>query len=396
MERFRFLTAGSVDDGKSTLIGHLLHLVNAIKTDQYDQIMTSNDASQRVNYAFLTDGLSSEREQGITIDVSYKYFSTLKRRFIIADCPGHEEYTRNMFTGASTADLLILMINVENGIIEQTLRHLNIAQLLHIPNLVVCINKMDLVDFSEDAFNDLVLKFNGVLKASDIKCSFIPVSATHGDNLIGLSENMPWYNGPTLIDLLNTCPKRKLNESEACFPVQFTLDVKGEQLLLGNSFEGRFSVGDSIQISPNNAQAKIIAIQQFNKEINELKTGDYASLTLDTNHSIERGVVLTKGQQINPPSKQFEAKLCWMDEAAMKLNQSYLLKCATQEVYCSVRKTNTHNESSQEISLNTIFTAQIETNYEILTRPYSVNPTLGAFILIDRQTNQTVAGGTVL
>jgi sulfate adenylyltransferase subunit 1 len=223
-ELLRFLTCGSVDDGKSTLIGHLLHLVNALKRDQLDQVKSLGKVDQSLNYAFFTDGLKSERELGITIDVSYKYFSTPKRRFIIADCPGHQEYMRNMFTGASTADLVVLMVNVENGITEQTRRHLQISQLLNIPNIVFCINKMDLVGYNEEAFNILKMRLSTLANTSNSHQLFIPVSATLGDNLVKSSDNMPWYKGETLLETLNMCNKSKVKDAEACFPVQLSID----------------------------------------------------------------------------------------------------------------------------------------------------------------------------
>ncbi|NOQ74657.1 MAG: sulfate adenylyltransferase [Crocinitomix sp.] len=396
MELFRFLTAGSVDDGKSTLIGHLLHLVKALKADQISKITALSEGDEVVNYAWFTDGLKSERELGITIDVSYQYFSTAARRFIIADCPGHKEYTRNMFTGASTADLLVLMVNVENGITEQTRRHLKIGQLLQLPNILICINKMDLVDYDEKAFNQLKSDFSEIINPAEANHFFIPVSATKGDNLAEKSDRMKWYEGATLLAVLNNAKKIDTTDDSPCFPVQVVLNHENETHILGNVFDGELNTGDTLFISSSEKSATISKIYQANKHVNTIKPGEYGSLVIDTDYAIKRGDILARKKADLQATKTIKAKCCWMDETSLQFDKSYILKLSTQEVSCMIKSVIESDKTNERVDLNTIFTAELETEVALITKPYVESKTLGTFIVIDPTTNQTVAAGTIL
>lgn len=413
MELLRFTTAGSVDDGKSTLIGRLLYDSKSIFEDQYEAIKATSEkrGEEYVNLALLTDGLRAEREQGITIDVAYRYFATPKRKFIIADTPGHIQYTRNMVTGASTANVALILIDARKGVIEQTMRHAYIASLLKIPHVVVCVNKMDLVEFKEDVFAAIRKDFEAFATKLDIKdVRFIPISALKGDNVVDASKNMNWYKGETLLHLLeNIDIESDLNHDDPRFAVQYVIrpmstehhDYRG---YAGRVAGGVFKKGDAVTILPKGQATKIKSIDLMGKSIPEAFAPMSVTITLEDEIDISRGdmIVATKNQ---PESTQeIEVMLCWLTENKLQANGKYAIKHSTRDVRCIVKdiqyKVNINTiekiEGDKSIGLNDIARVTLKTTAPLFVDKYSRNRITGSLILIDEATNVTVGAGMII
>jgi bifunctional enzyme CysN/CysC len=403
----RFTTAGSVDDGKSTLIGRLLLESKSIYQDQIEAI---EDQSKRrgdpyLDLALFTDGLKAEREQKITIDVAYRYFSTPKRKFIIADCPGHIQYTRNMVTGASTAELAVVLVDARNGLVTQSKRHAFISTLLNIPHIVVAINKMDLVDYSEQVYQDICDEFRTFSSRLQVKgLTFIPISALHGDNVVDKSEAMPWYQGSTFLHFLETVNTgAALNLIDFRFPVQYVLrpnqDFRG---FAGRIASGRVAVGDEIVALPSGAASKIAAVNVAEKEMEEAFVGDSVVLRLTDEIDVSRGDLLVRRNNLPRKGQNIDATLCWLSEVDFNPRQSYLLKLATRETKCSVSRVDylinvdtMHREEATPFKLNDIGRVQLRLNEPLYFDTYRRNRELGSFVLIDPVTHNTVAGGMI-
>ena len=415
MELLRFSTAGSVDDGKSTLIGRLLYDSKSIFEDQLQAV---KDASKRmgggdeVNLALLTDGLRAEREQGITIDVAYRYFATPKRKFIIADTPGHIEYTRNMVTGASTADVAIILIDARNGIIEQSKRHSYIAALLQIPNVIVAINKMDLVDFSETVFTDIKKEYEDIAKILKLKnVIFIPISARDGDNVVDVSTHTPWYKGETLLHLLETLPVRK-DETKlpARFPVQYVIRPHSDKFHDYRGYAGRisggsFKVGDEVTILPSKTLSKIVAIDEGDKSLEEAFTPQSVSIRLADNVDISRGDVIVKNTEEKPiVSASVSILICWLNQKPLNVGGKYIIRHATDETRAIVKEVHYKvNINSLEnilddktVKVNDIAHITIKTLKPLKYDSYEENRITGSLILIDENTFETVGAGMIV
>jgi bifunctional enzyme CysN/CysC len=413
MELLRFSTAGSVDDGKSTLIGRLLYDAKSIFEDQLTAV---EDASERrgldyVNLALLTDGLRAEREQGITIDVAYRYFATPRRKFIIADTPGHVQYTRNMVTGASTADVALVLVDARNGIVEQSRRHAFLATLLHIPHIIVCINKMDLVDYDEkvfDAIRDEFREFATRLEIADL--SFIPMSALNGDNVVDSSENMPWYRGlPLLTHLEEQEIASDRNLVDARFPVQYVIrplnddhhDYRG---YAGQVAGGVFRPGDEVLVLPSGLTTTIEAIDSFDGPVEEAFAPMSVTIRLSDDIDISRGDMICRVGNHPEPRQDIEAMVCWFNDKPMQVGGKYVIKQTTKEARAVVKElryrldVNTlhRDESATTLALNEIGRLQIRTTAPLMADEYRRNRTTGSFILIDEATNATVGAGMIL
>lgn len=415
MDLLRFTTAGSVDDGKSTLIGRLLYDSKAIFEDQLEAVEKSSKSrgDENINLALLTDGLRSEREQGITIDVAYRYFATPKRKFIIADTPGHIQYTRNMVTGASTANLAILLIDARKGVIEQTCRHAFIANLLSIRHIVVCINKMDLVDWDESVYIRIVEDFKRFTSRTDniVEITFIPASALLGDNVVESSENMPWYKGPTLLYHLETVYiGSDHNHVDARFPIQWVIRPHSAKWHDFRGFAGRvaggvFKPGDDVMALPSGFKSTIRAIHTMDGEIDEAFPPMSVAMTLQDEIDISRGDMLVKSN--NPPvaSQNIEAMICWFS-ANKKLagHGKFILRHTEKEVKAIVTevkyKVNINTlhkiEDDTIFNLNDIGRISLRTSSPIMIDSYKSNRTVGSFILIDDRTNETMAAGMII
>ena len=346
MDLLRFTTAGSVDDGKSTLIGRLLYDSKAIFDDQYEAIKASSEkrGEDYVNLALLTDGLRAEREQGITIDVAYRYFATPKRKFIVADTPGHIQYTRNMVTGASTANLAILLIDARKGVIEQTCRHAFIASLLGIPHVVACVNKMDLVDWSEEVFEKIRHAFDDFSSRLDIKdVHFIPISALLGDNVVDRSQNMDWYNGPTLLSLLETVHiASDVNHADARFPVEYVIRPQSSDYHDYRGYAGRiaggvFRVGDEVTVLPSGFASRVKSIDTFEGPLDEAFAPMSVTLMLEDEIDISRGDMIVQPMSTPIVSQDLDVMVCWLNEKKLTPNGKYLLKHTTKDVRCLVK-----------------------------------------------------------
>jgi bifunctional enzyme CysN/CysC len=410
-ELLRFLTCGNVDDGKSTLIGRLLHDSKMIYEDQLaavqaDSVKSGTTGAGKIDLALLVDGLQAEREQGITIDVAYRYFSTSTRKFIIADTPGHEQYTRNMATGASTCDLAIILIDARYGVQTQTKRHSFIASLLGIQHIIVAVNKMDLIDYSETAFNKIkqsYLNFTDTLDLHDIR--FIPMSALDGDNVVNRSENMPWFTGEPLMEALNSVEiANDHNFNDARFPVQYVnrpnLDFRG---FCGTVASGIVRKGDMITALPSGKSSKIKAIVTYDGELDEAFPPMAVTLTLDDEIDISRGDMLI-GTEIMPANvaDKFKATIVWMTEKALTPGRQYTLKLATRSVSGSVAlihhriDVNTlEHHDAVALQLNEIGACTVSVNAPVVFDPYKINKGTGAFVIIDRLTNGTVGAGMI-
>jgi len=414
MDLLRFTTAGSVDDGKSTLIGRLLYDCKSIFEDQWDAVEQSSKqrGDENVNLALLTDGLRAEREQGITIDVAYRYFATPNRKFIIADTPGHIQYTRNMVTGASTANLAIILIDARNGVIEQTCRHSFIASLLQIQHIIVCVNKMDLVDWSEDRFNEVVAQYKEFASRLEVPhIDFIPISALLGDNVVERSANMGWYQGSPLLYTLETMYiGNEHNHVDARFPVQWVIRPHSDEWHDFRGYAGRvaggvFKPGDEVTVMPSGFQSRVKGIHDIHGDVPEAFAPMSVTVTLEDEIDISRGDMIVK--QNNPPqsSQQIEAMICWFSsEANLQERGRYTLRQTTNDVKCLLKElkykmdinTLHKEEDDREVRLNDIARVSLQASAPLHYDRYRRNRATGSFILIDEQTNNTVAAGMIV
>ena len=411
-ELLRVATAGSVDDGKSTLIGRLLYDSKQVLTDQLEHVIEISErrGDGYLNLALLTDGLRAEREQGITIDVAYRYFQTKRRKFIVADTPGHEQYTRNMVTGASTADLSLILIDARKGVSEQTRRHAFIASLLRIPHLVVCVNKMDLVGYDEGAFERIEDEMTDWAARLDIwDITFIPMSALHGDNVVERSENMPWYDGPPLLyHLEHVVIATDRNLVDVRFPVQWVVRPMAEahhdyRGYAGQVAAGVLRAGDEVMVMPSGQTARIAAVDTFEGEVEAAFPTMSVTIRLEDALDISRGDMIVNADDPPVPARELDAMICWMSSAAMKPGGRYALKHTTRSVRAIVEEleykinvnTLDHAESG-ELSLNEIGRVKLRCSAPVMVDRYRRNRTIGSFILIDEATNDTVAAGMVL
>ena len=415
MELLRFSTAGSVDDGKSTLIGRLLYDSKSIFEDQLQAV---KDASKRlggdeeVNLALLTDGLRAEREQGITIDVAYRYFATPKRKFIIADTPGHIEYTRNMVTGASTADVAIILIDARHGIIEQSKRHSYIASLLQIPNVIVAVNKMDLVDFSESVFNEIKQEYQRIAPKLKLKnIFFIPISAKDGDNVVDASAKTPWYKGETLLHLLETLPVRK-DETKlpARFPVQYVIRPHSDKFHDYRSYAGRlsggsFKAGDAVTILPSGTQSTIVAIDEGEKPLKEAFTPQSVAFRLADNVDISRGDLIVKQDEPRPVvSANVSLLVSWLNHKPLNVGGKYIIRHTTDETRAIIKevlfKVNINTLENilddKTVNMNDIAHITIKTLKPLKYDSYEENRVTGSLVLIDENTFETVGAGMIV
>lgn len=407
MNLLKFFTAGSVDDGKSTLIGRLLYDTNSILADQLEALQQSNRKNDdgTIDLAILTDGLRAEREQGITIDVAYKYFQTDKRKFIIADTPGHIQYTRNMVTGASTAKLAIILIDARNGVVEQTIRHSYLVSLLGVEQVVVALNKMDMVDYSETVFNAITEKYKALARELNLKqVTFIPVSALKGDNIVHDSKNMDWYEGPSLLHFLETVDvEEKQSYNFARMPVQWVVRPQTEELhdyrgYAGRVLSGSFKVNDRVAVLPSGSSSVIERIEIFDQLPEQVHAGQSVTLHLKDNVDISRGDVLVNADHLPKQARLIEADICWMDTRPLDESITYLLqhnskvtKAKISEIIYKVDINTLEKESAYDFKLNDIGRIVIKTADELAFDIYSENKANGAAILIDSRTNLTVA-----
>lgn len=412
-ELLRFTTAGSVDDGKSTLIGRLLYDSKSIFEDQYEAIKQSSErrGEDGVNLALLTDGLKAEREQGITIDVAYRYFSTPNRKFIIADTPGHIQYTRNMVTGASTANVALLLIDARKGIVEQTRRHVFIASFLQIPHLVVCINKMDLVDFREDIYNEIKETFSQFSYKLDVKdVHFIPISALKGDNVVERSANIPWYEGSTLLYYLeNVHIGSDHNLIDCRFPVQYVIRPNTDEFHDYRGYAGRiaggvFKKGDTVMALPSGFTSKIAKIDTFDGEVEEAFPPMSATILLEDEIDISRGDMIVRENNAPEVKQDLEVMVCWFSERALQLRGKYALIHTTKEVRCIVKdiryklniNTLHRDQEDRTIVMNDIARIVIRTTKPLFFDIYRRNNITGSVIFVDEGTNETVGAGMII
>ena len=413
MELLRFTTAGSVDDGKSTLIGRLLYDSKSIFEDQMEAIeaVSERKGDEHVNLALLTDGLRAEREQGITIDVAYRYFATPKRKFIIADTPGHIQYTRNMVTGASTANLAIILVDARHGVIEQTKRHAYIASLLQIPHVVVCVNKMDLVDFGEDAYKKVYKDFENFSAKLDVKdVRFVPISALLGDNVVDRSKNMDWYQGPTLMHILeNVHIGSDQNHIDSRFPVQYvvrpmTTEYHDYRGYAGRVAGGIFRAGDRVAVLPSGFTSKIKSIDSMDGPIEKAFPPMSVTMTLEDDIDISRGDMIVKVGNQPKQEQEFDVMICWMSDRALQVGGKYSLKHTSRDARCIVKdvkyKMNINTlqkiEDDNTIGLNDIARITVRTTVPIFLDAYRKNRNTGSLVLIDEATNNTVGAGMIV
>jgi sulfate adenylyltransferase subunit 1 len=412
MELLRFTTAGSVDDGKSTLIGRLLYDSKAIFEDQLEHVKGSSERKglDHIDLSLLTDGLKDEREQGITIDVAYRYFATPKRKFIIADTPGHIQYTRNMVTGASTANVALILIDARKGVIEQTYRHSYIASLLQIPHIIVCINKMDLVSFSEEVYQNIVKvyeEFASKLEVKDIR--FIPISALKGDNVVNRSNNMDWYQGATLMHNLETIHiGSDENHTDARFPIQTVIRPHSDAYHDFRGYAGRidggiFRVGEEIVVLPSGKRSTIKEIFLGDRSLIECFAPMSVSMTLNDDIDISRGNTIAKVNNQPEPRKEFEIAACWFHDKPLNPNTKYIIRQGTSEVFGKIEEiiykieitTLTRNLEDKFIGINDIFKAKIRVSQDLFVDSYHRNRKTGSLIVIDQTTNETIAVGMI-
>jgi sulfate adenylyltransferase subunit 1 len=406
-ELLRFTTAGSVDDGKSTLIGRLLHDAKAVYEDQLASVKKSriNRSSGPIDFSLLTDGLRAEREQGITIDVAYRHFATARRKFIIADTPGHEQYTRNMATGASTASLAVVLVDATKGLLPQTRRHSYIASLLGIPNLLVVINKMDLADYREEVF--VRLREDFLALADQLKITavqYVPVSALAGDNVVDRSRNMPWYAGPTLLEHLETVPIQPASSITAIrVPVQYVIRPDAAfRGFAGQVSGGTIRSGDAVMALPSRQITRVQSIVTFDGELDAAVLSQSVTLKLEDEIDISRGDMLVSPEAPPTVSRRFSAMVVWLNELPLQLDRSYLLKHTTRQVKASVTRihyrvdVNTLNhEATQELPMNGIASVELETSSPLFFDSYALSRLTGSFILVDALSNATVGAGMI-
>lgn len=409
MDLLRFITAGSVDDGKSTLIGRLLYDTDSIKVDQLETIQkqSKNKSDGEIDLALFTDGLRAEREQGITIDVAYKYFSTEKRKFIIADAPGHIQYTRNMVTGASNSDLIIILVDARLGVIEQTRRHTILASLLQLPHVVVTINKMDMVDFSQEVYDSIVAEYSKMAESLQIKdVKFIPISALNGDNIVNPSASTPWYKGETLLHLLeNVNVAQDINYDESRFPVQYVIRPQSDDLhdyrgYAGKVFSGTYKKGDRVTILPDGIDSVIEAVEVHGEEVEEAFAPQSAVIRLKDDIDINRGDLIIKQSDIIKVSQDVQATICWMDTRPLVKGNKYLLQVQSKRVRCVIKEINykidvntlERHEDFDQVGLNDVVNVTLKTASPIAYDSYNVLRANGGAILIDETAHTTVAG----
>jgi sulfate adenylyltransferase large subunit len=421
LDLLRFTTAGSVDDGKSTLIGRLLYDSKQVFEDQLEHVAAASERRGGVgalDLALLTDGLRAEREQGITIDVAYRYFATAKRRFIIADCPGHRQYTRNMVTGASTADVSVVLIDARRGVLEQSKRHAYISALLGIPEMVVAINKMDLVDYSRERYEELVEEFvafaAGLTGVRSI--SYIPMSALNGDNVVERSPLMPWYGedpaNPVLLDLLEQVEVAydHPNERPARFPVQWVIrpaageeDVRDYRGYAGQLASGALRRGEEIVVLPGGGRTRIAAIDTYDGELEEALAPMSLTLRLEDELDVSRGELICRPEEAASVARELEADVCWMSEHALRAGGRYALKHTTRSASAIVDEiadrvdvhTLERTTPAGELALNDIGRVRLRTSVPLAFDPYSKNRRTGSFIMIDEASNETVGAGLI-
>ena len=412
-EILRFATAGSVDDGKSTLIGRLLYDSKAIFEDQLEStVKASEKRGMEIDLSLLTDGLRAEREQGITIDVAYRYFATPKRKFIIADTPGHTQYTRNMVTGASTADVALILIDARNGVIEQSRRHSFIASLLRMPHIVVCVNKMELVDYSEETFNEVRDEFREFAMRLDVPdLSFIPVSALVGDNVVDKSENMDWYDGPSLLshlETLHTASDRNLVDVR--FPVQYVIRPMSDEYhdyrgYAGSVAGGVMKPGDDVVVLPSGFESTIKSIDTLDGPVDEAFAPMAVTVRLEDEIDISRGDMICRPNNQPIVSQDIDAMICWMDETqALSPRKKYAIKHTSRTGRVMVKDINYRldintlhrDEEATEISLNEIGRISFRSTLPLFVDEYRRNRETGSFVLVDEATNSTVAAGMIL
>jgi len=416
MDLLRFTTAGSVDDGKSTLIGRMLYDSKSIFQDQMEAIERASarlggEGEEGVNLALLTDGLRAEREQGITIDVAYRYFATPKRKFIIADTPGHIQYTRNMVTGASTANLAVILVDARKGMIEQTCRHSFIASLLKIPHIIFCINKMDLVNFEQEPYEeikDTIEAFCSKLDVQDIR--FIPISALKGDNVVNKSTRMDWYQGGTLMyNLENIHISGDHNQVDVRFPVQYVIRPQTNEFHDYRGYAGRVAggvlkKGDEVMVLPSGFTSKIAKIDTMDGEIDEAFAPMSCTILLEDDLDISRGDMLVRSNNKPEVGQDIDIMVCWMGDAPLNPNGKYTIRQTTKEARCVIKdiryKVNVNNlhrmEDDKVINANDICRASIRTTQPFFYDRYSRNRSTGSIILIDEATNNTVAAGMII
>lgn len=413
MELLRFTTAGSVDDGKSTLIGRLLYDSKSIFEDQLEAVESASErlGNAELNLALLTDGLRAEREQGITIDVAYRYFATPKRKFIIADTPGHIEYTRNMVTGASTADAAIILVDARNGIIEQTKRHSYIASLLKIDYVVVAINKMDLVDFSEDVYNKIKEEYAHIAELLHLKkVYFIPISALKGDNVVNASEHTPWYKGETLLHLLEQIPlKEGLENQPFRFPVQYvvrpqTAEWPDYRAYAGRIASGTVKVGEEVTILPSFTKSKISRIDEGTKQLTEAQAPQSVNLSLEDDVDVSRGSQIVKSSEVPLTGQQVEVLVCWLNHRPLQVRQKYIIRHTTDELQGFVTaidykvniNTLENNYEDKKVDMNDIAKVTLKVSKPLAYDLYENNRTTGSLIFIAEGTNETVGAGMIV
>jgi len=413
-ELLRLATAGSVDDGKSTLIGRLLYDSKAIFEDQLEAVEATSArmGAEYTNLALLTDGLRAEREQGITIDVAYRYFATPRRKFIIADTPGHIQYTRNMVTGASTADVALILVDARNGIVEQSRRHAFLSSLLQIPHLVLCVNKMDLVDWSQERFQEIVDEFRDFAAKLDVSdLTFVPISALHGDNVVTRSDASPWYEGASLLHMLEQVHiASDRNLIDARFPVQYVLrpysaDYPDYRGYAGTVAGGSFRPGDEVLVLPSGFTSRVMAIDTADGPVEEAYAPMSVSIRLTDDIDISRGDMICRPGNQPSVTQDVEAMVCWMSEtAALSPRTKYGIKHTTRSARAMVKdlqyrldvNTLHRDETATELGLNEIGRVSLRTTVPLFADEYRRNRTTGSFILIDEGTNATVGAGMIL
>lgn len=413
MELLRFSTAGSVDDGKSTLIGRLLYDSKSIFEDQLEAVEAASKSrgNEEVNLALLTDGLRAEREQGITIDVAYRYFATPKRKFIIADTPGHIQYTRNMVTGASTADLSIILVDARHGVLEQTVRHSYISSLLGIPHIVVAINKMDLVDFSQEVYDKIVEDYRKMSETLHIKnVVFIPISAKDGDNVVNKSERTPWYKGKALLDYLETVPVGHKTVSDFFrYPVQYVIRPISKGFPDYRGYAGRVSggiirPGDRVRVLPSGLESTVKSIDFAGESLDEAYAPESVTIRLSDEIDISRGDTLVKADEKQPQVEQdVTLDVCWLNQTPAQIRKKYIIRQATFETQGMIRSINFRRnintlekeQNVSELAMNDIAEITIHTAQPLVFDAYDENKVTGSLIIIDPDTNETVGAGMI-
>lgn len=405
MNALKFITAGNVDDGKSTLIGRLLYDSNSIHTDQLGVLeKRKSNENDEIDLSLITDGLRAEREQGITIDVAYKYFSTVKRKFIIADAPGHEQYTRNMITGASNSELIIILVDARKGITSQTKRHASIGSLMGIKKAIIAINKIDLVDYSQDIFETIKNDFQQIQDQLNYdEVTFIPVSALVGDNIVEKSAKTPWYNGETLLHQLETVSIETDKSLAARFQVQWVIRPKDEEHhdyrgYAGQILSGAYKVGDSIKVYPSNIESKIVKIERHLEEVQHAEAGENVVIHLENNIDISRGDTIVKTSEEPQTTNVLKAWICWLDNNALQQGKTYVLQHRFHSVRAKIKTidqqwdiNNWEFIPSEEIKLNDIGQVVLKTNQPLFFDSFKENIHTGNAILIDETTKNTVA-----